>query len=158
MKTRLSAMLCGILLYCAMLVGCVSTANVDGTSTTTPDYAMIEFGAIAAFTVLVNETDVPQDRVEKAYLGLSNIEMILARLAGTGESLDLAVLDSMLSEALPVEYQALAKSGSKLIRSRVQMYVDLPEIELDERATIVNTIALTVVSGAKQALEPKLIR
>jgi hypothetical protein len=126
----------------------------DGT--TEPDYVMIEFGSVAAFTVIVNETKVSDESVVKAYEGLSAMEAGLqAVLNGSGE-VDLSMIDAMFAAAVPVEYQALASTGSKLIRSRVRQYIDVPENMFSE-SELTAKISLSVVQGAKSALEPKYL-
>jgi hypothetical protein len=131
----------------------------DGNSE--PDYVMIEFGAVAAFTVIVNETKVSDESVVKAYEGLSAMEAGLhAVVNGSGE-VDFAIVDAMFASAVPVEYKALATTGSKLIRSRVRMYMNIEEgIEVPEwmnESSLTAKITLSVVQGAKAALEPKYL-
>ena len=144
--------LCSVVLAGALglsLSGCITAP--DGSSA--PDYVMIEFGSVAAFTVLVNETDVSDDSVVKAYEGLTVLENTLT--SGT-QALDLTLIDAMLANAVPVEYSALASTGSKLIRSRVRQYMDvkLPENPITESEVTMKT-SLAVVQGAKAALAPK---
>ena len=146
---ELRNLLCGIILSLTMgLTACVSTP--DGSSK--PDYVMIEFGAVAAMTVIVNETKVSDEVVVRAYKGLSIMETTLL----TNGPLDLSSIDAMLAHAVPLEYKALAQVGSKLIRSRVQQYMDvkLPTNPITENEVVMQT-TLAVVQGAKSALEPK---
>ena len=130
------------------LGGCV--AMPDGTSQ--PDYVLIEFGAVAAFTVIVNETEASNDAVLRAYSGLSNLEVLL----NNGGELNLSILDEALSNAVPTEYKAIAYTGSKLIRSRVRKYmaVKVPENPITENEMVVNA-TLAIVHGAKSALQPR---
>jgi hypothetical protein len=126
----------------------------DGSSA--PDYVMIEFGSVAAFTVLVNETEVSDEAVVKAYEGLAAMEAGLQAVANGSGDMDLSMIDAMLASAVPVEYSALAATGSKLIRARVKQYMDikLPENPITENEVTVS-ISLAVVQGAKAALQPK---
>jgi len=121
-----------------------------------PDYTMIEFGAVAAFTVIVNETDVPDNAIREAYRGLTNLETMLQATRESDGPLNLAVIDGLLADAVPIEYRALATMGSQLIRERAQLYLGehLSDAELGKYA-IVGKIAEAVVSGAKAALEPR---
>jgi hypothetical protein len=146
---------CGVILALAMgLGGCITTP--DGT--TTPDYAMIEFGAVAAFTVIVNEAKVSDEAVVKAYEGLSTMEATLQKVVDGSGSLDLPIIDQMLGEAVPIEYKALATQGSKLIRSRVRNFMDTkhPDNPITESEVTLST-SLAVVKGAKAVLEPKYL-
>lgn len=139
-----------VLALALSLGGCITMP--DGSSE--PDYVLIEFGSVAAFTVIVNETEVPDESVVRAYEGLSALEVTLQSVLENGGDLDLSILDKMLANAVPFEYKALAETGSKLIRSRVKQYVDLPENPLPE-SELVAKVALSVVQGAKAALGPK---
>lgn len=147
----------GKLMICAAalmfgLSGCMTMP--DGSSK--PDTEMIEFGSVAVFTVIVNETEVSDAAVVRAYEGLSSVEQFLQNVGDTGGDLDLSVIDEMLAKAVPIEYRALATSGSKLIRSRVARYMEgkLPENPITE-SEAVTSISLAVVSGARAALAPK---
>lgn len=133
------------------LPGCITMP--DGSSH--PDYVMIEFGAVAAFTILVNETKVSDESVVTAYEGLSAMEAGLLA-APNGSDMDLSMIDAMLASAVPVEYKALASTASKLIRSRVRQYMDvkLPSNPITESEVTIKT-TLAVVQGAKSALGPK---
>jgi hypothetical protein len=150
-KLRLLA--CGLMLALTLgLGGCVTAP--DGSSA--PDYVLIEFGSTLAFTVIVNETDVSDATVVRAYTGLAALEQTLQT---GGEALDLTMLDAMFANAVPIEYSALASQGSKLIRSRVRQYMDikLPSNPITESEVTVST-ALAVVQGAKAALYPKYVQ
>lgn len=153
MTTRLSHGMCGILLAVMLtLTGCITMP--DGSST--PDYTMIEFGAVAAFTVIINETKVSDEKVLQAYDGLSSMERNLRAMVESGEPLDLAIIDQMLASAVPVEYKALAAVGSKLIRERAKLYLGekVPDVDLG-KYEVVGEITLAVVQGAKAAIEPR---
>lgn len=151
---KLRMLACGVVLALTMgLGGCITMP--DGT--TEPDYVMIEFGSVAAFTVIVNETKVTDESVVKAYEGLSAMESGLqAVLDGSGE-VDLSMIDAMFASAVPLEYKALASTGSKLIRSRVRQYVELPDNIFDE-SELTAKISLSVVQGAKSALYPRYVQ
>jgi len=153
MGTKLFGLLCSaVLAFALTLPGCMTMP--DGSSE--PDYTMIEFGAVAVFTVLINETKVSDEKVLEAYRGLSNLESTLQSMIDSGEPLDLAIVDQMLANAVPVEYQALTAMGSKLIRQRAKLYLgeSMPDVDLGKYA-LVGKIAQSVVSGAKAAIEPK---
>jgi hypothetical protein len=127
-------LLCGIMLALTFgLTGCMTMP--DGSSK--PDYVMIEFGAVAAMTVIVNETKVSDEVVVKAYKGLSAMETALL----TSGPMDLSMIDTMLANAVPMEYKALATVGSKLIRSRVAQYMEvkLPTNPITENELVMNT-------------------
>lgn len=146
---KLSRLLCVAVLAMTLgLSGCVT--GPDGVKA--PDYVMVEFASTLAFTVIVNETEVSPAAVVRAYEGLSVLENTLT--TGT-QALDLTMIDAMLANAVPVEYSALASTGSKLIRSRVRQYMDvkLPENPLTESEVTVK-MSLAVVQGAKAALAP----
>jgi len=147
---------CGVVLALTMgLGGCITMP--DGNSE--PDYVMIEFGAVAAFMVIINETKVTDESVVKAYEGLSAMEEGLLAVVNGSRQMDLTLIDAMFASALPIEYQALGATGSKLIRSRVSQYLtpeggsDLPEWMNENSLTA--KISLAVVHGAKAAMEPK---
>ena len=149
----LFGLLCSAVLTMALtLPGCMTMP--DGSSE--PDYMLIEFGAVAVFTVIVNETKVSDKKVLEAYHGLSNLERTLQSMTDSGEPLDLAIVDQMLANAVPVEYQALTAMGSKLIRQRAKLYLgeSMPDVDLG-KYELVGKIAQSVVSGAKAAIEPK---
>ena len=149
MNGKLKNMLCASVMAMALtLGGCISAP--DGSSK--PDYVMIEFGAVAAFTVIVNETKVSDEAIVRAYEGLTHLEGVLQ----TGGPLNLDMVDTLLARAVPIEYKALAATGSKLIRSRVAQYMEvkLPTNPITENEVIVNS-TLAVVQGAKAALQPK---
>ena len=148
---ELRMLACGVILALTMCLGGCITAP-DGTSE--PDYVLIEFGSVAAFTVIVNETKVPDESVVKAYEGLAAMEAGLQAILDGSGTLDLSMIDAMFASAVPVEYQALASTGSKLIRSRVRQYVDVPDNILGE-SELTAKISLSVVQGAKSALAPK---
>ena len=142
---KLSRLLCVAVLAMTLgLSGCVT--GPDGVK------APVEFASTLAFTVIVNETEVSPAAVVRAYEGLSVLENTLT--TGT-QALDLTMIDAMLANAVPVEYSALASTGSKLIRSRVRQYMDvkLPENPLTESEVTVK-MSLAVVQGAKAALAP----
>lgn len=126
----------------------------DGSSK--PDYMLVEFGAVAVFTVIVNETEVSDEVIAKAYEGLLAMEQgILAVKNGSG-AMSLPMIDAMLASAVPMEYKALASAGSRLIRNRIQMYMDtkLPENPITRNEVTIDT-TLAVVQGAKAALQSK---
>jgi hypothetical protein len=152
MNGKLQRLACSVILALTMgLGGCITMP--DGTSE--PDYVMIEFGSVAAFTVIVNETEVSDESVVQAYEGLSAMEEGLLAVVDGSREMDLSMIDAMFANAVPLEYKALASTGSKLIRQRVKMYMDvempdtLPESELTAK------ISLAVVQGAKAAIGPK---
>lgn len=155
MGTRLLHFVRGILLVAMLTVGVPGCITMpDGTST--PDYTMIEFGAVAAFTVIINETKVSDAKVLQAYDGLSNVEKSLRAMVESGEPLDLAIVDHMLANAVPLEYKALASLGSRLIRERAALYLGekVPDVDLGEYE-VVGKITLAVVQGATAAIEPR---
>lgn len=150
LRKKLSMILLSLALA---LGGCVSI--MDGK--TKPDYALIEFGAAATFTAIVNETAVSDDVVLETYNGLVAMENGLVKALDDSRVIDLYAIDQMLGAAVPIEYRAITVSGSKLIRSRVKKYLDanppgvLPELGLSAK------IALSVVRGAKTALGARVL-
>lgn len=138
-----------------LLTGCVTTTLPDGTVQRVPDYEMIEFGSVAVFTVIVNEVKVKDDVVLKAYRGLASVRDNIQCLGEDCPALDLTVVDNLLAEKLPLEYRALAKAGSRLIRSRVRQYVGTIDVPL-EMSQISRNITTSVLNGALAAFEPKI--
>jgi hypothetical protein len=155
---KLKMFLCSMILAVAVgLGGCVTMQ--DGSSE--PDYAMVEFGSVAAFTVIVSETKVSDETVVKAYEGLSNLETTLQGLASDSGNLDLSVVDRLLANAVPMEYKALASQGSKLIRSRVRQYMgskDVLDYDMSREGKLTIKTTLAVVQGARAALYPKYVQ
>lgn len=153
---RLFHTLCGTILAVSLVLGGCMTMP-DGTNQ--PDTVLISFAAVAAFTVIINETKVSDEKILEAYEGLSNAERVLRSMGESGEPLDLAIVDQLLSDAVPMEYKAIAKIGSKLIRDRARRYVgeEIPDVDLG-KYTIVGDIVLAVVEGAKAAIEPKALQ
>ncbi len=155
-RTRLSKLICGILLACVIgLSGCVSMpANVDNTDGyTVPNYALIEFGSVAVFTVIVNEVNVPQETVVQAYDAFSHVESLLLCVGETCPPVDLSIIDNILAARVPIEYSALTKQGMALIRQEIGRYMPL-EIPMEVKSDIATRVTLSVISGAKAALAP----
>jgi len=121
-----------------------------------PDYLRIEFSSLASFLVIINETKVTDEKVLRAYRGLSDLEGVIQSMVESGQPVDLAVVDKLLAQALPVEYQPLAVLGSKLIRQRAKLYLGehVPDVDLG-KYEVVAKIVQAVVSGARTAIEPK---
>lgn len=154
MWDRLIVVMCGIILALSVFVGgCITMP--DGTNE--PDYEMISFGTVLAFSVIINETKVSDEKVMEAYEGLSHASVVLRSMGESGQPVDLAVVDQILADAVPMEYKAIAKQGSKLIRDRARRYLgeNIPDVDLTKHK-VVAEIASAVVEGAKAALEPKV--
>tara|TARA_R110000772_G_scaffold267971_1_gene393528 strand:- start:5130 stop:5588 length:459 start_codon:yes stop_codon:yes gene_type:complete len=132
------------------LTGCITMP--DGNSK--PDYAMIEFSAVASMTVIVNETKISDEKLVATYNRLQAVHNTLTCETNC-PPFDLFMMEQMITESLPIEYQALGKSGIKLIRSRANLYMDvkLPETE---NVQLAKDIAASVVLGMISALEPKV--
>jgi hypothetical protein len=126
----------------------------DGTNT--PDYEMIEFGAVAGMAVIVGETKTSDATKLLAYERLTTLHNTLTCVENC-PPFNLVMLETMIQGALPLEYRALGVQGIRLIKSRASMYLDpkLPDIENIE---IIQKISASVVMGMIQALEPYIIQ
>ena len=137
------------------LSGCMTMP--EGGST--PDYALIEIGSMASMAVLINETEVPDATVIQAHGRLTILYKSLScdPLVGTCPPFQLVLLESMIANALPVEYQVLGVAAVRLIKSRSEIYLDeqLPD---SENVEIIRKVAAIVVGGMVQALEPKVLQ
>ena len=107
MGNLLRAVMLGV---CLTLTGCVTMQ--DGS--TEPDYALIEFGAVAAMSVIVNETEAEDAVVVQAYDGLKHVEAALQCVGESCPPLDISIISGMLQQQVPLEYRALVDQGMKL--------------------------------------------
>ena len=146
------------LIMALSLSGCITMP--DGSSQ--PDYEMIEFSAVVGMSVIVNETDISDNKVITAYEALEATEMTLQAMRDGGEVVNFEMVDQMLADALPIEYKALGKQGSKLIRSRVALYAQnsdtldkVEQIIAENELTI--QITQSVIAGMKASIEPKYL-
>ena len=137
------------------LSGCMTMPSGESK----PDYALIEIGSMASMAVLINETTVPDASVLVAHSRLTILYNSLScdPVNVNCPPFELILLEGMMANALPVEYQVLGVAAMRLIRSRADMYLDerLPD---SENVEIIRKVAATVVGGMVQALEPKVLQ
>ncbi len=122
-----------------------------------PDYDLIEIGAMTSMTVLVNGIKISDRSVMIAYGRLGILEKTL-RCAPSDPAcppFQLVMLESMLENTLPFEYQVLGVAAVRLIKSRADRYLDV-KLSDSENLEIIRSVAATVVSGMAQALEPRV--
>ena len=132
------------------LSGCVTMQ--DGTST--PDYELIEIGAMASMAVLVNEIDIPDAKVVATYNRLQAVHNTLV-CTGNCPPFDLVIMESMITQALPIEYQALGVAAIRLVKSRASLYLD-PRLPDSQNVQTIKNISASVVMGMVQAMAPKV--
>lgn len=142
-----------LLIACVLafgLSGCVTMQ--DGNSR--PDYELIEIGAMASMAVLVNEIEIPDDQLVATYTRLQAVHNTLICTVNC-PTFDLVIMEAMMTQALPIEYQALGVAAIRLIKSRASLYLDpkLPDIE---NITLIKKVAASVVMGMVQAMAPKV--
>jgi hypothetical protein len=66
------------------------------------------------------------------------------------------MLETMIGNALPMEYQVLGIAAIRLIKSRSNIYLD-DALSDSENIEIIRKVAATVVGGMVQALDPKVL-
>ena len=151
-RTRLSGMICGIMLAMTLLTGCVSMPNGQ----TGPDYAGIELGSVIAMTVLVNEVKSSQAVKDVTHARLVVLHETLS-CPDTGRldcpPINMRILPELLANALPLEYQALGPAMLRYIEGKAMLYYDV-KIPQSENTEMVRKITIVVVGGAMQALAP----
>ena len=133
------------------LSGCMTMP--DGNSE--PDYALIEFGAIAGMTVIVTEIKVSPETTLLAHERLLTLHNTLTCTGANCPPFNLIVLESMVANALPIEYQALGVAAIRLIKSRAEMYLD-PQLPDFDNLEIMRKISASVVMGMVQAMAPRV--
>lgn len=131
------------------LSGCVTMPGGGST----PDYEMIEFGAVAGMSVIVGETKTTNATKVLTYNRLVTLKATLECTGVDCPPFNLVVLESLFANALPIEYQALGVQGIRLIKSRAALYLDPQLPDIDNIETI-RKISVSVVGGMIQALQP----
>ena len=151
--TRLSHMVCGILLALVVMTGCVAMPN----GSTGPDYAGIELGSVIAMTVIVNEVQASQAVKDVTYARLKVLRNTLS-CPDTAKTecppIQLRVLPEMIAATLPMEYQALAPALIAYIESKVRLYYDVNLPTSPENQEMIRKMAVVVIGGALQAMAP----
>ncbi len=137
------------------LSGCITAPGGQ----MTPDYEMIEIGSMASMSVMIINVKASDQNIVAAHARLLILYNTLTCVpsVGTCPPFQLMLLEGMIANALPPEYQALTVSMLRLIRSRSDQYLDvnLPDFENE---AIIRKVAATVVGGMVQALEPKVLQ
>ncbi len=131
------------LILAVSLNGCVTTVSAGE-----PDYAGIEFGSFTNMTLLVNEVHVAEDVTVRAYDRLLVLQNTLECIECPPMSYN--ILESLLNNALPIEYKELVFEGLWLTDNRLRLYAH------KGMATLAITdmgrkVALSVVTGMTQA-------
>ncbi len=140
------------LILAISLNGCVTMADGEGK----PDYVLIEIGALAGMTILVNEMHVADDVTVRAYDRLLILQNTLACTENC-PPMTYPIMEGLLHDALPIEYRALGSAGLRLIDSRVRLYIH-DGMEPSDIMDLSRKISLSVVTGMIQALEPHVLR
>jgi hypothetical protein len=132
--------------------GCMSMGGSQ------PDYALIEIGAMASMAVLINETDVTDASVLVAHARLTTLYESLSCTPSelSCPPFQFMMLETMIANALPMEYHVLGIAAIRLIKSRSNIYLD-DRLSESENIEIIRKVAATVVGGMVQALEPKVL-
>ena len=132
------------------LSGCVTMAD----RTSGPDYELIEIGAMASMAILVNEIEIDDASLVATYDRLQAVHNTLTCI-GNCPTFDLVIMETMIMQALPIEYQALGTAAIRLVKSRASLYLDakLPD---SENVALIKKISASVVMGMVQAMAPKV--
>ena len=137
------------------LSGCITMP--DGGSQ--PDYELIEIGSMASMSMMIINVKASDQNVVAAHARLRILYNTLSCVPSvkTCPPFQLVMLEGMIANALPPEYQPLTVSMVRLIKSRANLYLDerLPD---SENIEIIRKVAATVVGGMVQALEPKVLQ
>lgn len=124
-----------------------------------PDYELIEIGSMASMSVMIINVKASDQNIVAAHARLLILYNSLSCVpsVGTCPPFQLILLEGMIANALPPEYQPLTVSMVRLIKSRADVYLDvtLPD---SENLEIIRKVAATVVGGMVQALEPKVLQ
>jgi hypothetical protein len=144
-------LLAALMLSFALLTGCVTGPG----GSYQPDYEMIEFGSTLAFTVVINETDVTDQTVLQAYSGLVALQERLLCVGLICPALDTTLIQTMMADAVPTEYQALAVAGSKLMAAKLKRYMSAHGVEIVP-PDVSSDMALAIVTGAITAFQPRV--
>jgi hypothetical protein len=123
-----------------------------------PDYDLIEIGSMASMAVLINETDATDASVLVAH---ARLIILYESLSCEPSELSCPpfqffMLETMIGNALPMEYQVLGIAAIRLIKSRSNIYLD-DALSDSENIEIIRKVAATVVGGMVQALDPKVL-
>jgi hypothetical protein len=122
-----------------------------------PDYAIIEFGSVAAFTVTINETEVSDEVVLKAHDGLSALRERLQCVGEACKPLGITIIEEQLKAALPLEYHALAVSGMRLFQAKLADYINTNQVDIVPEGVMKKTM-IAVIDGALLAFDPHVQR
>ena len=132
------------------LSGCVTMQ--DGNSR--PDYELIEIGAMASMAILVNEIEIDDASLVATYVRLQAVHNTLICTENC-PTFDLVIMETMITQALPIEYQALGVAAIRLVKSRASLYLD-PKLPDSENVALIKNISASVVMGMVQAMAPKV--